>query len=330
MATIDVIVPCYNYGPFLRECVESVLAQSFRAVRVLIIDDASTDTTPIVAKELVLEDPRVSLIRHAANMGHIATYNEGIAWASADYMLLLSADDFLLPGALARAAALMDAHPEVGFTFGRYMQLYPGDPCPAPPKDHGHQAWQILDGLEFVALNGARNDVATATAVVRTALQKQLGGYSPDLPHAGDMEMWLRFALHGPVGFIETEQAVYRRHEQNMSQVINGRLRDLQQRKAALDRALSSLHPGRLDNTLLYQGLLESFANDAVSLASEAFNRGEATECKRILAFAVAMWPDIRNARQWSRVAWKQRFGPTLWSAIHPFVLELRRLGIAG
>jgi glycosyltransferase involved in cell wall biosynthesis len=330
MATIDVIVPCYNYGLFLRECVTSVLAQSFQSVRVLIIDDASTDATPVVARQLVLEDSRVSFIRHAENKGHIATYNEGLAWASADYMLLLSADDYLLPGALARAAALMDAHPEAGFTFGRYISLYPGDPSPVLPKDHRHEGWRLLAGLEFVALNGARNDVATATAVVRTSLQKQIGGYSPDLPHAGDMEMWLRFALHGPVGFIETEQAVYRRHERNMSHATNGRLRDLQQRKAALDRALSALPPGQLNGTRLYENLLQDFANDAVSLASEAFNRGEATECKRILAFAVAMWPDIKNARQWGRVAWKQRFGPTLWSAIHPFVLELRRLGIAG
>ncbi len=328
MATIDVIVPCYNYGPFLRECVESVLTQSFQAVRVLIIDDASTDATPMIAQGLALEDPRVSFIRHAENRGHIATYNEGIAWASADYMLLLSADDFLLPGSLTRAAALMDAHPAVGFVFGRCLQLYPGDPRPALPKEHGRHAWRILDGLEFIALNGARNDVATATAVVRTSLQKQLGGYSPDLPHAGDMEMWLRFALHGPVGYIETEQAAYRRHEQNMSQAINGQLPDLQQRKAALDRALRSLPQRRLEGTFLYDDLLKSFANDAVSLASEAFNRGNAAECKRILAFAVAMWPDIRDARQWRRVAWKQRFGPTLWSAMHPFVLELRRLGL--
>jgi glycosyltransferase involved in cell wall biosynthesis len=330
MATVDVIVPCYNYGCFLRECVESVLTQSLRTVRVLIIDDASADTTPIVANELALEDPRVSFVRHPENRGHIATYNEGIAWASAEYLLLLSADDLLLPGALARAAALMDAHPEIGFTFGRCMQLYPGDPPPSPKRDHGDGGWRILDGTEFIGMNGARNDVATATAVVRTSLQKRLGGYHPDLPHAGDMEMWLRLALHGSVGFIDAEQAVYRRHERNMSLAFNGRLVDLQQRKAALDRALGSLPQGRYDDARWHEGLLESFASDAVSLASEAFNRGETTECERILDFAAEMWPDIRNARQWGRVSWKRRFGPKLWSAIHPVVLELRRLGKAG
>jgi len=103
VSSVDVFVPCYRYGHFLRECVESVLSQTDVSVGVLIIDDASPDNTAEVATALVNEDPRVSFIRHAENKGHIATYNEGIEWASADYMLLLSADDYLLPGALSRA-----------------------------------------------------------------------------------------------------------------------------------------------------------------------------------------------------------------------------------
>jgi glycosyltransferase involved in cell wall biosynthesis len=123
VSSVDVIVPCYRYGHFLRECVESVLSQTDVDDRVLIIDDASPDNTAEVAAELVREDPRVTCIRHSENKGHIGTYNQGIKWASADYMLILSADDYLLPGALSRAAHLMDAHPEVGFTFGNVMEL---------------------------------------------------------------------------------------------------------------------------------------------------------------------------------------------------------------
>jgi cellulose synthase/poly-beta-1,6-N-acetylglucosamine synthase-like glycosyltransferase len=123
VSSVDVFVPCYRYGHFLRQCVESVLSQSGVSVRVLIIDEASPDNTAEVAAALASEDPLVSFIRHIENKGHIATYNEGIEWASADYMLLLSADDYLLPGALSRAAELMDAHPEVGFTFGNVIEL---------------------------------------------------------------------------------------------------------------------------------------------------------------------------------------------------------------
>ena len=103
LARIDVVIPCYNYGRFLYQCVNSVLGQAGVDVRVLVIDDASPDNTAEVAAALARADSRVTVIRHSTNKGHINTYNEGIEWASADYMLLLSADDYLLPGALCRA-----------------------------------------------------------------------------------------------------------------------------------------------------------------------------------------------------------------------------------
>src|SRR5215475_2150920 len=123
MRSVDVIVPCYGYGHFLRQCVASVLTDSARNVRVLIIDDASPDNTAEIANDLVRQDHRITFARHKFNKGHIDTYNEGIDWASAHYMLILSADDYLLPGALDRAVRLMDAHPEVGFTFGNVIEL---------------------------------------------------------------------------------------------------------------------------------------------------------------------------------------------------------------
>src|SRR5262245_8621798 len=100
MPSVDVFVPCYNYGRFLRECVGSVLAQPGVEVRVLILDDCSTDDSAEVGRALAASDPRVEYRRHATNRGHIATYNEGIDWAAADCTMLLSADDLLTQGAL--------------------------------------------------------------------------------------------------------------------------------------------------------------------------------------------------------------------------------------
>src|SRR5271166_3335342 len=114
MSRVDIVVPCYNYGRYLRACVRSVLTQEGVDVRVLILDDCSLDNTEEVGRQLAMEDPRVEFRRHAANRGHIATYNEGLLeWASGDYCLLLSADDMLTPGALSRATKLMDEHEEV-------------------------------------------------------------------------------------------------------------------------------------------------------------------------------------------------------------------------
>src|SRR5262249_10319924 len=143
-----------------------------------------------------------------ANKRHIATYNEGLDWAAGDYLLLLSADDLLAPGALRRAARLLDAYPQGRPTYGR-QGLFSSD---APPPDGPAAAdggWRILSGGEFLqwCCRTGQNPVPTPTAVVRTALQKRLGGYRPDLPHTADMELWLRFAAHAAVAVIDADQA---------------------------------------------------------------------------------------------------------------------------
>src|SRR5437868_11351838 len=130
MAKVDIVVPCYNYGSFLEACVGSILSQSVRDLRVLIIDDASVDDSLPTARRLAETDARVSVISHAQNQGHIRTFNEGIAWASADYFLLLSADDLLLPGALARATEVMDRDAEVVLTHGPSVLWYDHLPFP--------------------------------------------------------------------------------------------------------------------------------------------------------------------------------------------------------
>ena len=110
--SVSVVIPCYQYGHFLPDCVRSVLDQEGVDVRVLIIDDASPDDSAEVALRLAADDQRVEARVHEVNQGHIATYNEGLlGWADGDYSVLISADDLMTPGSLARATAVMEADP---------------------------------------------------------------------------------------------------------------------------------------------------------------------------------------------------------------------------
>ncbi len=98
----SVVVPCYNYGRFLPELISGLLDQPGIDVDVLIVDDASPDGSGEVAEALAADEPRVSVLRHATNRGHIQTYNDGLAAVTGDYVVLLSADDLLPPQALTR------------------------------------------------------------------------------------------------------------------------------------------------------------------------------------------------------------------------------------
>ncbi len=333
MTSVDVIVPCYRYGHYLRACVESVLAQPDVQLRVLIIDDESPDNTAEVGEQLAREDARVTFRRHAANKGHIATYNEGIEWLAAKYFLLLSADDYLLPGALGRAAAMMDADDGIAFCYGDALELHDdaslvqaatGLPAPAAQA-------RLLDGREFMDIcrsNGTTNTVPTPTAVVRTSLQKKLGGYRPELPHSGDLEMWLRLAAHGRVGVIAANQAVYRRHGNNMSlsYYADHRLADLRQRLAAVDWFCESCAPVLDDVAALRRGLVGPLARDALHSASSAFNDRKFDLVDRLSEFAIKVDPGVRKTLPWFVLAIKRRLGYRVASALMPTMGALRRM----
>jgi glycosyltransferase involved in cell wall biosynthesis len=116
---VRVVIPNHNYARFVPVCVGSVLSQAGVDLEVLIIDDASSDDSQRIAAGLAARDRRVSVRCHDVNQGTIRTYNEGLEWASeATYAVVLDADDALTPG-LGRACELLEAHPEVGFVYGR-------------------------------------------------------------------------------------------------------------------------------------------------------------------------------------------------------------------
>jgi glycosyltransferase involved in cell wall biosynthesis len=322
MSRIDVVIPCYNYAHYLRGCVESVLGQEGVELRVLILDDCSPDRTPEVAAELARADSRVEYRRHAVNKGHIDTYNEGLLeWASGDYVLLLSADDLLAPGALGRAARVLDAHPEVGLVHGR-QRLFEGEPGPVTADETGG-AFSVVPGVEFIegCCAAAHNPVSTPTAVVRTSLQHQVGGYRKSLPHTADMDMWLRYAARSAVARVEALQAFKRMHAGNMQhQYLTSALADLSERRDTF--AVFFAEHGHLleDGERLHAGAVRRLAEDAFWSGSQAFDDGDEAGCRRCLEFALALCPGLTATKAWARLRWKRRLGRRAWGLLRPWL----------
>jgi glycosyltransferase involved in cell wall biosynthesis len=306
MHSVDIVVPCYNYGNYLQECIDSILGQEGCAVRVLVIDDASTDGSAEVARALATRDPRVEVVVHAENKGHVATFNEGIAWAQRTYFLLISADDVLAPGALQRAADLMEAHPGVAFVHGAAIHFRGERPAigahivSSPPR--------VVPGPQFIAGICANpvNPVTTATAVVRTSVQKQVGFYKDELPHAGDLEMWLRCAACGDVGEIDAVQAYRRLHDSSLSThyTADGLMFDFLQRhdtfRIFFAESGRALPDARRLATLANRRLADQIAGEALA----QFRRGRGREALQLMQFASRIAPGLLlTGRWWRRVA---------------------------
>jgi glycosyltransferase involved in cell wall biosynthesis len=91
-SAISVIIPCYNYGKYLGEAIESVTAQTREPIEIIVMDDASTDNTSEVAKSFP-----VRYVRNPRNLGASENFNLGIRLARGEYILHLDADDRLRP-----------------------------------------------------------------------------------------------------------------------------------------------------------------------------------------------------------------------------------------
>ena len=106
---VSVVVPTYNRSAMLTRAVRSVLGQTFRDFELLLVDDHSTDDTPVVISRFV--DERVRLIRHERNHGQSKALNTGIRAARGEYIAFLDDDDVWLPTKLAAQVAVLDAAP---------------------------------------------------------------------------------------------------------------------------------------------------------------------------------------------------------------------------
>lgn len=315
MTAVDVVVPCYNYARYLETCVSSILGQTGVEVRVLILDDCSTDDTPETAARLASRDARVTVVRNEVNLGLIGAANRGmLGWAEAPYSLLISADDALTPGALARAVAVLERHPEVGFVFGTVV-VFDGDPPPPLPAAGDDVSHRVMEGpwlIEHICHH--RNDVPTPTAVVRTELQKRIGGYNPATPHTSDMEMWLRMAAYAKVGVIQAPQGYYRVHGSNMSGLYFAQpTRDAEQRLLAAEQAFAAVGSRVAAFPRILRTMRRIEAERAYWRAGLAFEAGDQALGDTYLRFAAATDPSPHSA-------------PGFWSASAKRALGARAL----
>lgn len=221
MSSIDVAVPCYQYGRFLRDSVGSILKQPVEPLRVLIIDNASTDNSLEVAQQLASEDSRVEIISHKSNLGQQASFNEAIEWASADYFMTLDADDVLAQGCLARAIPIMDRDPNLVLCHGVERCIVGEIPPDLDRSDETQDAnWRISTGIDFIRrlCSKGYNFIGNTTVVRRTSAQKTIGHYDTSLKYANDMNMWLRLATLGNVAETRAVQGMRRIHSGQMTE----------------------------------------------------------------------------------------------------------------
>lgn len=294
--TVSVVIPCYNYGRYLPAAIGAALDQDGVDVEVVVVDDASTDDSASVA-EAFATDPRVRLLRHATNRGHIATYNDGLRAATGDYLALVSADDLLARDALTRAVALMERHRDVGLVYG-YARSFSGTVPEQVASAARVRSWSVYEPGEWLRLAARRGRcfVVSPEAVLRREAWHDAGEYDARLPHSADFALWLATAAGWGVGRVNgPAQAHYRVHAQNMHlTAYAGWLTDLEARRETFELFFAE-RSGAFDvPERLHDVARRALAREALRRAVTP-SRDADVGADRYLAFAERVDPELSS-----------------------------------
>lgn len=208
---VSVTIPSYNYAHLIHETLDSVLAQDYPNMEVLVGDDGSTDDTPKLMERYVKEHgDRVRYLRlEHAGLG--ATRNRLTAAAKGEYLALVDSDDLWLPGKLTKQMRYMLANPKAGLCHTA-LDFF-GMP--------GLKPWVVTDpakqhtGYCFEKEYWG-NDVMVPTVVLRKSMMPGEGFYL-DLRGVEDYAMWIEMCYFHPFIYIPEILAKYRKHAKQMT-----------------------------------------------------------------------------------------------------------------
>jgi glycosyltransferase involved in cell wall biosynthesis len=183
----------------LRECLESVLAQTMHAFECIVVNDHSTDSTASILLELCSRDTRLRVVQ-AVRSGLAAALNLGIFHAATDLIVRMDADDVMLPNRLERQLAFMDLHPSVALSCS-YAILTDG-----AGRAIG-KSMPVIDIAQGLALRIPKLylELIHPAVIFRKHVVVGVGGYREDLPYTEDRELWGRIVTSGEQIVVQPE-----------------------------------------------------------------------------------------------------------------------------
>jgi len=204
---VSVCVPTYNYGRFLRDCIESVRAQTLSDWELILCDDCSTDETAELAKQYMAIDSRIRYVRNEQRLGMNANLKRAAEQGRGRYLKILCADDWLAPKCLETMAALLGKHEtvvlatcaeihtdqygtplQVQFLFGEPLSIVQGEAM-----------------LERMAKGSGFG--GNSSFMIRASANHKVGGYDASIRYAGDYHLAARLCRIGD--YLHTDEPLF-------------------------------------------------------------------------------------------------------------------------
>ena len=218
---ISVIIPCYNYGAYMRDAVDSILAQTYTHWEMLIIDDGSKDNTAAIAQEYARQDSRITY-HHQANQGLSAARNTGLRLAKGEYVQLLDADDYIAPKKLSLHLQTLLDRPTAALVFGDTYNFQHSEIVAERTQVQLHLQMAPMSGQgQPLALHMAYDNIfLPGNPLFRKTLANQIGKFHEQLFSLEDWHFWYRGVLQGAEYIYDKQPGTEfyaRTHGNNMS-----------------------------------------------------------------------------------------------------------------
>ena len=181
---VSVIMPCYKQDQFLRESVESVVAQTFTDWELIIVDDGSPDDTAATAHAIIAEHPGHAIrLLQTPNRGVSEARNAGIRMARGAYILPLDADDIIRPTMLEKTVQLLEANPDIAIAY--------------TDIEHFGAVNRTIQAAEFDAAKIPINNQLNVCSLYRREAWERCGGYNSSTIGYEDWDFWVSCTAHG-------------------------------------------------------------------------------------------------------------------------------------
>ena len=212
---VSVVTPVYNGAAYLRECIESVLSQTYQNWEYIIVDNASTDGTLGIAEEYRQRDSRIRVYHNETTLPIIASHNRAFGLISEDstYCKVVSADDWIYPECLEKMVDLAERHPSVGIV-GSY-QLSGGDGIWYVRNVGLPYSQTVISGREICRAHmlGVLRVLGNPTSVLyRSDLMRNTDRFFPNPTQEADISACLKHLRYADFGFVHQILAHERIH----------------------------------------------------------------------------------------------------------------------
>lgn len=189
MPEISVVMAVFNGERYLRETLDSIIAQTFRSFEVVVINDASTDTTPIILDGYAKKDSRIKVFTNEENLRLAKSLNRGIALAEGKYILRMDADDICLKDRFEKQYEYMESHKNTDVSFCKFFTKREDEiiPCGIGRKCDAESIKAML--LFFCP-------ILHPGVIAKSEVLKQYA-YDPAHTCSEDLDLWTRMAADG-------------------------------------------------------------------------------------------------------------------------------------